>query len=140
MNPTIILSEIRYRFSTSSGKGGQHVNKVNTKVLACWNLPASKGLSDEEKDLLSKNLSKEINELGEICITSQLTRSQLKNRQDADEKLLLLLQKGLIVPKKRKKTKVPKEVKEEIRRQKKLKSALKESRKKIQRTFLSDKD
>lgn len=132
MQPTIIFSEIKYRFSTSSGKGGQHVNKVNTKVLACWNLLASKGLSAEEKELLSKNLTKEISELGEICITSQRTRSQLKNKQDTIDKLFVLIQKGLIVPKKRKKTKVPKAVKNKIKRNKQLKSSLKESRKKIQ--------
>jgi len=138
MQPSTILSEIRYRFSTSSGKGGQHVNKVNTKVLACWNLLASQGLSEEEKELLSQNLKKEISELGEICITSQRTRSQLKNRQDTNEKLLALLQKGLIVPKKRKKTKIPKAIKDEIKRQKRLKASLKESRKKVQPPYSDD--
>jgi len=138
MQPATILSEIKYRFSTSSGKGGQHVNKVNTKVLACWNVLASKGLSEEEKALLLKNLEKEISELGEICITSQRTRSQLKNRQDTHEKLLVLIQKGLIVPKKRKKTKIPKAIKEEIKRQKKRKASLKESRKKVQPPYTGD--
>jgi len=138
MHPAIILSEIKYRFSTSSGKGGQHVNKVNTKVLACWNILASKGLSEEEKELLLANLKKEISELGEICITSQRTRSQLKNKQDTQEKLLVLIQKGLIVPKKRKKTKIPKAIKDEIKRKKRLKSTLKESRKKVQPPYLGD--
>lgn len=140
MQQAIILSEIKHRFSTSSGKGGQHVNKVNTKVLACWNLKDSKGLSQEEKELLLKNLTKEINEIGEICLTSQRTRSQLKNREDANVKLLLLIEKGLVVPKKRKKTKIPKVIKNEIKRQKRLKSSLKESRKKIRPPYPSDND
>ena len=138
MQPAIILSEIKYRFSTSSGKGGQHVNKVNTKVLACWNALASKGLSEEEKELLLINLKKEINELGEICITSQRTRSQLKNKQDTNEKLLILIQKGLIVPKKRKQTKIPKAVKDKIKRRKRQKASLKESRKKVQPPYSDD--
>ncbi len=138
MHPAIILSEIKYRFSTSSGKGGQHVNKVNTKVLACWNVLASKGLSEEEKELLLKNLKREISELGEICITSQRTRSQLKNKQDTQGKLLVLIQKGLIVPKKRKKTKISKAIKDEIKRKKRLKSTLKESRKKVQPPYSDD--
>ncbi len=138
MQKEIILAEISHRFSTSSGKGGQHVNKVNTKVLACWNLNHSQGLSAEEKEILKKNLAKEINELGEICITSQRTRSQLKNRQDANQKMLSLIQKGLFVPKKRKKVKIPKEIKEEIKRQKQIKSQKKQSRKKIMPPFSSD--
>lgn len=138
MHQETILSEIKYRFSTSSGKGGQHVNKVNTKVQACWNVLTSKGLSDEEKAVLLENLKKEVGELGEICITSQRTRSQLKNRQDCNEKLLVLIQKGLIVPKKRKKTKIPKAIKAEIKRQKRRKASLKESRKKVQPPYSDD--
>ncbi len=138
MQPATILSEIKYRFSTSSGKGGQHVNKVNTKVLACWSVLASKGLTEEEKTLLLANLKKEISALGEICITSQRTRSQLKNKQDTQEKLLDLIQKGLVVPKKRKKTKIPKAIKDEIKRKKRLKASLKESRKKIQPPYSDD--
>ncbi len=131
MNHTIILTEISYRFSTSSGKGGQHVNKVNTKALATFSIAESKGLSDQEKTLLFQNLSKRLNPFKELSITSQQTRSQLRNRQDATEKILAILEQGLFVPKKRKKTKIPRSVKAKIKRQKGLKSDLKASRKKI---------
>lgn len=131
MNESVILSEISYRYSTSSGKGGQHVNRVNTKAQACFEIATSKGLSENEKNRLFDKLGKKINDSGELCVTSQQTRSQLKNKQFATEKLLDALKRGLITQKKRKETKIPKEIKREIKRQKAIQSQKKAYRKKI---------
>lgn len=103
--------------------------------MATFSIAQSKGLSDPEKTLLFQNLSKRLNPFKELSITSQQTRSQLRNRQDATQKLLAILEQGLFVPKERKKTKIPRSVKAKIKRQKGLKSDLKASRKKNTSTF-----
>lgn len=111
MDAEIIKAELDYRTSRSGGKGGQHVNKVETKVEATFDIGASVGLSEAEKKLILKKLENKISSEGILSVTDQTGRSQLKNKVFATEKLLKLLTEALIVQKKRKKTKVPAAVK-----------------------------
>jgi ribosome-associated protein len=107
MDKEIILKEAVVKAVRSSGKGGQNVNKVSTKVEIYFNIPASEGLMPGEKEIISAKLKKRMDKNGTIKISAQAERSQLKNRKAAEEKLLGLLAASAVMPEKRKKTSVP---------------------------------
>ncbi|MCD4790284.1 MAG: aminoacyl-tRNA hydrolase [Bacteroidales bacterium] len=115
--------------SRSSGPGGQHVNKVSTKVELRFHIPNSGLLNDEEKDILLIKLKNKINSEGELIIVSQDERSQLKNKEKVIEKFYELLQKALIPPKKRKPTKPTQASKEKRLEKKRIIADKKEKRK-----------
>ena len=131
MNAEQLLREFSYRTSRSGGKGGQNVNKVETKVEARLELAASTALSEEEKTLVQEKLGNKISAEGFLSVTNQTKRSQLANKELAEHKLLRLIQKALIQPKKRKRAKVPKAVKEARLQAKKRQSEKKAGRRLI---------
>ena len=102
MNREVLRHEIVYRATRSSGPGGQHVNKTSTRVELYWDLEASEALSKIEKERLRVSLAKLLNKDGQLVVTASPTRSQLRNKQAAEKKFIQLLEKALIVPKKRK--------------------------------------
>jgi ribosome-associated protein len=102
MNKEIIAQEVQYRTSRSSGSGGQHVNKVETKVELVFNINTSKGISEEEKQTLNANLAQRINQDGVLRIIAQDTRSQLKNKEVVWRKFVKLLDHALTPKKVRK--------------------------------------
>ncbi|HEX5111743.1 MAG TPA: alternative ribosome rescue aminoacyl-tRNA hydrolase ArfB [Saprospiraceae bacterium] len=130
MNWQTILSELTYRTSRSSGAGGQHVNKTETKVEVLFNVNTSEGLSEEEKLLIHSKLLARMTEEGILVMSSQKSRSQFSNKEDVTERLQHQLEKALTPKVKRKKTKPSQESVEERLAQKKLRSETKESRKK----------
>ena len=121
--------ELVFTSSRSSGPGGQHVNKVSTKVELRFHIPNSGLLNDEEKDILLIKLKNKINSEGELIIVSQDERSQLKNKEKVIEKFYELLQKALIPPKKRKPTKPSQASKEKRLEKKRIIANKKEKRK-----------
>ncbi|MBC8488145.1 MAG: aminoacyl-tRNA hydrolase [Bacteroidetes bacterium] len=121
--------ELVFTSSRSSGPGGQHVNKVSTKVELRFHIPNSGLLNDEEKDILLIKLKNKINSEGELIIVSQDDRSQLKNKEKAIEKFYELLQKALTPPKKRKPTKPTPASKEKRLEKKRIIADKKEKRK-----------
>ncbi len=100
-----ILSEIRISATKSSGPGGQHVNKVATKVVLQFDIQASNGLNEDEKQLILSKLHNKVNQKGILILTDEHSRSQYKNKEKLIKKFLELLQNALIKPKKRKPTK-----------------------------------
>jgi ribosome-associated protein len=100
-----IEREVFFKTARSGGKGGQHVNKVETKVEAWWPVKHTNLFSKDEKERIFQKLAHKINKAGcLVCVVSD-TRSQLENKLIALKKLQLLIAQSLIVPKKRENTK-----------------------------------
>jgi ribosome-associated protein len=90
-----LVSEFLIATSRSSGPGGQNVNKVNTKVKVLFDIMNSAILSEDEKNLVYLKLKNRINTAGELTVTSQSERTQLRNRNNAVKVMLELIAKAL---------------------------------------------
>ena len=104
MDKKILLEECDFKALRSSGPGGQHVNKTSTKVVLSWNLPDSAALSEDEKQRVNLKLSNRITKDGNLVLSNDHSRSQLKNKEALVKNFLLMLEKALTRPKQRKKT------------------------------------
>ena len=98
---------IVFKFSRSSGPGGQNVNKVNTRVTVFFDVARCKRYSDEQKKRILKRLATRASKDGVIRVVSQKYRTQKANRQAATERLIELLGEVLKKRKTRKKSSVP---------------------------------
>jgi ribosome-associated protein len=87
----IHAGEFIFSTSRSSGPGGQNVNKVNTKVELRFNICKAESLSEIEKEKLLARLRNKITLKGDLLITSQSERTQLLNKQKAEEKFYKLI-------------------------------------------------
>jgi len=130
MNKDLILQELKFRAVRSGGAGGQHVNKVSTKVELALNLPISMAFSETEKERLYKKLNKRLTSEKKLMVQCDDSRSQHKNRGIAEDRLLKLIEEALKVPKKRKKTSPSKASVEKRLKTKKAIAKKKSSRKK----------
>lgn len=125
-----ILKELNFKFLRSSGKGGQHVNKVSTKVELSFNLKNSEALNKDQKDLLLRALSHKLTKEGLLILQCDESRSQHQNKTLVIQRFLQLIEEGLTVKKERKPTKIPRSVKEKRLANKRKTSEKKLSRKK----------
>jgi ribosome-associated protein len=124
-----LTTELKFRTSRSSGPGGQSVNKVNTKVELLFNVWDSDVLSIIQKEIISKKLNNRINTDGILLMSSDETRSQLKNKELVVNRFLKLIFDALKPIKKRKATKRSKSSVEKRLRNKKYQSDKKKNRK-----------
>ncbi len=110
MDQERIISELNFKAVRSSGSGGQNVNKVSSKVVLSFDLFNSRTLSEDEKILLGQNLESRLTNDKILILNCDEDRSQLKNKEIVIKRFLQIIKQGLIVPKERKATKVPKSV------------------------------
>jgi ribosome-associated protein len=127
---SIPRGELDVRVSRSSGAGGQHVNKTSSRVEIFWNIPASRALTDEQRNRLLEKLASRLTTQGSIRIVASGMRSQTRNRELAEEKLVETVRRGLIVPKKRRATRPTRASKEARLESKKRQSHKKSERRK----------
>ena len=130
MDVVKIISELNFKAVRSSGAGGQNVNKVSSKVVLTFDLPNSLCLSEDEKALLSKRIKTKLTLEGILILNCDEDRSQLKNKEIVTKRFLKLIENALIVPKKRKPTKIPRSVIEKRIKAKRNTSEIKQNRKK----------
>jgi len=123
-----LISELNYKAIRSSGAGGQHVNKVSSKIELTYNLEDSQVFNEEQKERLKSKLNTRLTKENVLIIQCGESRSQHKNKKLAIQRFLQIIREGLVVPKKRKPTRIPRAVK--IRR---LKSKRSNSEKKTNR-------
>ena len=125
---SIPLSELSFTFSRSSGSGGQHVNKVNSRVTLWFDIAASESLTQDQKQLISERLVGRINKQGVLRLDADRRRSQGANREDAVSRFASLLRDALHVDKTRRKTKPSQGAKKRRLQAKKHRSRLKKQR------------
>jgi len=129
----IVISEgdIVYRFTRSSGPGGQNVNKLNTRVILLFNIAHCRGLTGEQKQLVFSRLSSRISDDGLLKVVSQRHRTQKANRQAAQHRLVELLAEALKDIPIRKESGVPFGEKQNRLRHKRRRSEIKQLRKPV---------
>ena len=110
MNKEILESELQFKAVRSSGAGGQNVNKVASKVELTFDLEASQGLTELEKERLKKKISNRLTTENILLLQCEESRSQHKNKALVIERFFDLIKQGLIIPKKRLPTKTPRSV------------------------------
>jgi len=106
MDAESIRSEIAFRFSRSSGPGGQHANKSSTRAEALFDVEQSAGLSEAERRRVLEKLGPVVRAV------AQDERSQLRNRELATERVLEQLRDATKIPRKRTATKPTRAAKE----------------------------
>ena len=125
-----IVEEFRFQTSRSSGKGGQNVNKVETRVELFFDVVHSTYLTDQEKERVLEKLANQINKNGEFYVANEDARTQQTNKKRVIAKALKKLEGALKVAKPRKTTNPSKAQKEKRLKAKKVQSDKKQSRKK----------
>jgi len=125
-----ILQELQFKAIRSGGAGGQHVNKVSSKVVLTFDLNSSEALSDIEKERIILKLNNRLTKENFLLLQSDESRSQHKNKEIVIDRFLNILTSALKVPKNRKKTKPSKSAVE-----RRLKSKLRVAQKKASRSI-----
>lgn len=125
-----IIAELSFKAVRSSGAGGQNVNKVSSKVVLTFDLKNSQALAVEEKFLLETKLSSRLTSEQILILNCDEDRSQLKNKAIVIKRFLDIITAGLVIPKIRKATKIPKSVIRKRIKDKKSLSDIKKSRRK----------
>jgi ribosome-associated protein len=125
---SIPRAELEARVSRAGGAGGQHVNTSSTRVELRWNVRSSRALDDFSRAQILEKLATRIDGEGTLRVVASKRRSQLQNREQAEERLVELLQQAMATPKPRRKTKPTRASKEKRLEAKKRNSERKKDR------------
>ncbi len=104
MNQEQILTELQFKAIRSSGPGGQHANKVSSKVELSFHIQSSAGLTERQKKRVLLKLENKLSKEGLLILQCDESRSQHKNKELVIKRFLKLLEKSLVIPKARKKS------------------------------------
>ena len=127
----LLKKELVYKTDRSGGKGGQNVNKVETKVELYFNIASSLVLNQEQKSRLALKLASRLNDEGILKLSEDNSRSQLANKETVVKRFFDLLNKMLKTEKPRKATKPTKASRLKKAEGKKRRSEIKQSRRKL---------
>ena len=122
------LVELDYRATRSGGPGGQHVNTSSTRIEVWWDVRSSLALTEDQRARLLERLSRRLDGEGRLRVVASESRSQLRNREAATERLRELVASALAVPKPRKRTRPSRAAKAARLEAKRRRSALKRDR------------
>ena len=131
MDLIILKKELVFKTARSGGKGGQNVNKVETKVEVSISIADSAAFSEVEKVLLYERLSPQLTQANVLQIVNQTERSQLANKILAEKRLLKTLEKALLPKKEQRVTQIPKAIVAKRLAEKKVQSERKTQRQKV---------
>lgn len=126
----ILKKELRFSTSRSGGKGGQNVNKLETKVEISWLMNESMALSEDEKIILAHKLYSKLDNEGKLRLHCEKFRTQLENKKGVIEKFINIINKALSIQKKRIKTNPSTSVKKKRMQSKMRRSEMKRLRRK----------
>lgn len=124
----IPAEELELTASRSSGPGGQHVNTTDSRIQVRWDLGQSVALTPEEKERVARRLASRLTQDGHLVLACDVHRSQRRNREEVLERLASLLRQALHRPRPRKRTAVPRAVREKRLQQKRARADLKRNR------------
>ncbi|GGI55930.1 alternative ribosome rescue aminoacyl-tRNA hydrolase ArfB [Winogradskyella haliclonae] len=124
-----LINEIVYKAVRSSGSGGQHVNKVATKIQLSFDLFDSAFFNEEEKERLKAYLQNRLTNRDVLMLSCGESRSQFKNKTIVTRRFLELIEEGLREDKVRLPTKIPRAIKQKRLLNKKKTSEKKANRK-----------
>jgi ribosome-associated protein len=122
------LAELDYRATRSGGPGGQHVNTSSTRIEVWWDVGSSPALTEEQRARLMERLANRLDGEGRLRVVASQSRSQLRNREAATERLRELVASALAVRKPRKRTRPSRAAKAARLEAKRRRSALKRDR------------
>ena len=103
-NVTIDEKEIEFVFVRASGPGGQNVNKVATAAQLRFNIRNASGLPEDVRQRMMCLAGNRVTNDGVLVIDARRFRTQARNRQDALDRLVALIRKAAVAPKRRRKT------------------------------------
>ncbi|MFN2186746.1 MAG: alternative ribosome rescue aminoacyl-tRNA hydrolase ArfB [Anaerolineae bacterium] len=128
---SIPLAELSFRYSRSSGPGGQHAQKSSTRVELLFDVGSSPSLTDKQRKRILKRLAGYIDTAGFLHLASQSERSQLRNKEEVVARFQELVREALKRRKRRKATKPTAESKERRLKEKQQRSQTKKLRRKV---------
>jgi ribosome-associated protein len=100
-NVTIPEDELEFKFTPSGGPGGQHANRSATRAELTWNVASSRALDERQRERIRARLRHRIDSAGDLRLTSDKHRSQLRNRADVRARLASLVADALRPPTRR---------------------------------------
>lgn len=123
-------AEVDVGFTTSGGPGGQHANRSSTKVDLSWNIERSAVLTEQQRNRIRSRLKNRIDSEGNLRVSAGSSRSQLRNREEAERRLAKLVATALRVPRSRIATRPSRAAKERRLESKRKRAEKKRARKK----------
>jgi ribosome-associated protein len=96
--------ELVIRATRAGGPGGQHVNTSSTRIEVEWNVVRTRALDEEQRSLVLTRLATRVDADGDLRVVAADSRSQRQNRDAAESRLVALVSRALVIPKRRRPT------------------------------------